>query len=257
MKRPLILSVIFLSLCLTSYLVWWVLAAGTIKDELLATEGIESVSVQGFPGLMSISGKVTLSSVTPSGLSYQIIVPEFIIEGLPVKFINTTLTLPEGGLIKGHIDSDVWSIDYLQIAGPLPMDFPSSINSQNLRAWREQEGQILIEHFNFSKNSLSGEGTGKIALDESLQPVATINARLQGHSDFINFLAQKKLIDSRSVMLAHTILNGLSSPSDDGDNPYLDIGISLMNQTLYAGPLAVAQLPRFDWDSGNRPALHQ
>lgn len=219
-------------------------------------DGVSAVSVSGFPGMMVFSGTFR-TTVIDQTRQYELVVPSFIIEGFPVGFINCTLTLPQGGYIEGVGDRDVWSLEYLEITGPLPLDLPSEINNQSLAAWKDNGGKITVEHFKFTKEPLKGEGAGVLSLDDNLQPVASINTRIEGYREFINLLLQKNMIETRGALLAGTILNGLSSSSPDGNKSYLDIGISVMSRTLYAGPLAVAQIPPVDWGNGSQPASHQ
>lgn len=239
-----------------AYSGWWFTVAGMLRSQLKENPDIYIARVGGFPGPMTIEGHVAATRLW-AGAPQKIIVPTFTLRGFPLAFMDATLTLPQGIYIEGSVDREIFSLDSVEVTGPLPLDIPETLDETSVRAWHEAGGHLTVNHFKFTKGTLNGEGAGTIRLDDNLQPTGMVNARLNGHIEYLNFLVRKGLVQSRDAMLMSTILTGLSSPDEETGEHSMDIGISLQNQTLYAGPLAVARLPLVYWGSGNPPASPQ
>lgn len=256
MRKALLSLLIGPLLVLVAYTGWWFYIAKTVRTQIGATQEITHFKISGFPGNIVVTGAALLPQPV-QGQIHNIVVPSFILSSKPFHNAEATLILPQGLYMDGGLDRDVWSLDYLHLQGPLPLDLPSTINQDSLSRWRDAGGMITINHFVVKKRDLNAEGAGTLTLDQALQPTGQVNARIRGHLGYIKFMTEKNLIDSKGAMLASTILGGLSSPDEESGEHHMDIGISLMNRTLYAGPLAVAQVPLLDWGSGNPPVSHQ
>lgn len=257
MKKNVAVSVLLLTLVIAVlYSGWWFTLAGIIQSQVKDNPDIHISKVSGFPGPMIVEGSIAAARVW-NGEPQKIIVPTFTLRGFPIQILDATLTMPQGIFVEGTVDRDIWSIDQLEVTGPLPLDFPRKTDQVAMAAWRDNGGHVTINHFSFIKGTLKGEGAGTLNLDQALQPSGLINARITGHLEYLNFLVQKGLVEQKDAMLASTILGGLSSPDDETGVHHMDIGISLQNQTLYVGPLAVAQLPALYWGNGNQPASPQ
>lgn len=257
MKNKLVITVSLTVLaCAMLYTGWWFTVASAIKSQLKDNPDITISSISGFPGPMTIEGRVEATRLW-NDAPQKIIAPLFTLRGFPLTFMDATLTLPQGAYVEGTMDRDVWSVDYLELRGPLPLDVPQETDQAHMTAWRDAGGSITLNHFNFTKGTLKGEGAGTFKLDQALQPTGLINARISGHIEYMNFLVEKNLLDRKGAMLASTILGGLSRPDEETGDSHMDIGISLQNRTLYAGPLAVAQIPAFDWGNGSQPVSPQ
>lgn len=257
MKKSLVIALLFIILTSAAlYTGWWFVVAGILKTQVKDNPDIHVSTINGFPGPMNIEGTVEATRIW-NGQPQKIIVPTFTLRGYPVQFLDATLTMPQGIHVEGTMDKDVYSLDQLEVQGPLPLDIPQKLDQASVTAWRNGGGHITINHFNFTKGTLKGEGAGTFTLDQALQPSGMINARISGHIEYLDFLVQKGMVDKRDAMLASTILGGLSSPDDETGINHMDIGVSLQNQTLYAGPLAVARLPALYWGSDSLPVSPQ
>lgn len=252
MTKKIIISLFsVIVLCAVGYTGWWFTAAGILKARMKDNPDIQVTRIGGFPGPMNIEGRVSAARVW-NNEPQKIVVPAFTLRGYPVRFIDARLTLPQGLYVEGTLDREVYALDSLEIEGPLPLDIPRQLDEASVTAWRDQGGHITVNHFKFAKGTLNGEGAGTMKLDQNLQPSGMMNVRLNGHIEYLHFLVEKRLVDPKEAMLASTILGGLSSPDEETGIHHMDIGVSLQNQTLYAGPLAVARLPQVYWGSGNR-----
>lgn len=252
MKKKIVISLIaVIVLCAVAYTGWWFSMASILKAQMKDHPDIHLVRIGGFPGMMNIEGRVSATRLW-NGEAQKIVVPSFTLRGYPVQFLDAKLTLPQGLYVEGTLDRAVYALDSVEVEGPLPLDIPPKLDEASVTAWRDQGGHITINHFKFAKGTLNGEGAGTVKLDQNLQPTGMMNVRLNGHIEYLHFLVEKKLVDAKDAMLASTILGGLSSPDEETGIHHMDIGISLQNQTLYAGPLAVARLPLVYWGNGNQ-----
>ncbi len=255
-KRIVISLIAVIVLCFVAYTGWWFSVAGILKSQMKDNPDIHLARVGGFPGPMNIEGSVAATRIW-NGEPQKIIVPTFTLRGFPVQFMDAKLTLPQGIYVEGTLDRDVYALDSVEVEGPLPLDIPPKLDEASVKTWRDHGGHITINYFKFAKGTLNGEGAGTMKLDQNLQPTGMMNMRLSGHIEYLHFLVEKKLVDAKDAMLASTILGGLSSPDEETGIHHMDIGVSLQNQTLYAGPLAVARLPLVYWGSGNQPVSPQ
>lgn len=243
-------------LCAVLYTSWWFVIAETVKSQIKNNSDIFITHIGGFPGPMVIEGRASTTTLW-QGEVQKVIIPEFSLRGFPLHFLDTTLTLPKGLSVEGSLDPEIWSLDQLELTGPLPLDFPQVRDEPTMKAWRDGGGRLTLNHFSFAKGTLRGEGAGTLNLDNTLQPAGMVNARISGHIEYLNFLVGKGMIKKNDAMLASTILGGLSSPDEDTGINHMDIGIRLQNQSLYAGPLAVAQLPLLRWGNDSLPVSPQ
>ncbi len=256
MKKIVIGFMGLLLLGVVAYAGWWFTAAGVVKARLKDNPDIFVTRVGGFPGPVIIEGRVSATRLW-AGAPQKIIVPAFTLRGFPMAFMDATLSLPQGLYVEGTVDREVFSLDSLELTGPLPLDLPQKWDDASVTGWRDAGGHLTVNHFAFAKGTLNGEGAGTFKLDDKLQPAGIVNVRLNGHIDYLNFLVSKGLVAPRDAMLISTILGGLSSPDEETGTQTMDVGVSLQNRTLYAGPLAVARLPQVYWGNGNQPASLQ
>ena len=255
-KKIIVVLCLLLLVCAALYTGWWFVIVGIVKSQIKENPDIQITHIGGFPGPMVIEGSFSATRLWQDQ-PQKIIVPEFTLRGFPIQILDATLTLPKGLFVEGTLDREIWALDQLEIKGPLPLDFPQVVDQAAMTAWRDAGGHLTLNHFSFAKGDLKAEGAGTLTLDQALQPSGLINARISGHIEYLNFLVEKGMVDKKDAMLASTILRGLSSPDEDTGVNHMDIGIRLQNQSLYAGPLAVAQLPALRWGNDSPPVSPQ
>ncbi len=156
-------------------------------------------------------------------------------------------TLPQGFTTTGTNPQALWSLDYLELGGDVPSSLPDTLTYEDLSAWRAQKGRIAINSFALRKGTLHLEAAGFIELDDTLQPQGAFNARMSGHMGFISWLQGEGLIDNRTALLSAAIFSGLSRTDKETQEPKIEIGMSLQNRTLFAGPAQLMTLPVIDW----------
>jgi len=244
-----------------AYTISWYWMAGQIEKEMngfLVTAEQEGVHIQpramgvrGYPGLYEawFSGRVSAADVVveiPLLEANSMFLP-----GKPLK-----LEAPEGISLMEPSDAEIWSLDRLFLKTDIPTTFPE-LTQEDLTAWRAAKNSIKFETIEIRKNSLELTGSGEFTLDKALQPTGGIQARATGHTEFIGWLQQKGVIETKQALLASTVLTAFSKTDPETNTPYLEIALTIQNRTLFAGPLPLGELPAAVWGSRNPPAPHQ
>jgi len=209
-------------------------------------------TVRGFPGPHKI--------FYGGGIRYGnslITFPAFFLEGFPVPGLTMTARFPEGLAGSGYVNPDVWSLDTLNIRFSVPHSWPEEWTHEELSHWQKQNGTLNVEHFDLTRNELNVEGMGSFALDKDLQPVLLLKTTITGYLEFIQFLKNSKLIDTKTALAAGAALNALSERDDETGQTYIELAIGIKNRMLSVGPLQVVRLPEIRWDKRNPPDARQ
>jgi len=122
-----------------------------------------------------------------------------------------------------------------------------SIN-EALATWRDIGGTAQILRFTIDQGPVHLTSDGTLALDGNLQPVGRAVARVSGYMEIIDALVDRKVMRSRDAPLAKMVLGTLAKRPDTGGRAVLNVPITLKNQTLYAGPIALSRLAPVKWD---------
>ena len=148
-------------------------------------------------------------------------------------------------MLLGHQFSKIaMKVDVL---GPMPR----TIQSRPLLTWRDAGGTIEVEHFEIDHGPLNLKTKGTMAVDENLQPVGAFSSQIYGFFDVISVLQKRKLIKSNIALTARLFLGVLAKRQGPGQRPRLDVALSVQNQKLFIGPLAIAKLPFIDWNKAH------
>jgi hypothetical protein len=126
-------------------------------------------------------------------------------------------------------------------AGPTP--------SRTLAAWRDAGGTLEVRRIDvvWGKFDLSGEGTA--ALDEALQPMVAMTARIGGYGETVDALVETGQMRSRDAFATKMVL-GLIARATPGGASRITLPLSLQRGVLSAGPARLLQVPAIDWDTG-------
>ncbi|MEX2451228.1 MAG: DUF2125 domain-containing protein [Rhodospirillales bacterium] len=126
---------------------------------------------------------------------------------------------------------------------------PRRLEPRQLLAWRDAGGTIEVKTLEVAYGSLDLKTSGTLALDEQLQPVGAFSAQVQGFLSVITALREQGLIEPNIATTAAIILGALATRPTPGDRPRLDIALSVQNRKLYAGPVALVNLPFIRWET--------
>jgi len=142
---------------------------------------------------------------------------------------------PFGGTIQ-EISGAV-TIDGAMSQGPVP---------QMLAGWRNRGGVIQLNQGHLHWDALDIQATGTLALDDQLQPLAALTAKITGQDSIIDAAVQAGNLRPSDAGLAKAVLGLISQPGADGQKQ-VTLPISAQNQRLFLGPAAIARLPTIYW----------
>lgn len=113
---------------------------------------------------------------------------------------------------------------------------------KSLSAWRDDGGTVELQNAAIDWGPLSATGAGTLALDEKMQPMGALTARIKGYGAAIDALAAGKAMQPGDASLAKFVLAALSKPDADG-KPRIEAPVTLQNGFVYLGPAKLARLP--------------
>lgn len=122
--------------------------------------------------------------------------------------------------------------------GPLPTA---------LQAWHEGGGTLEVREFGLDWPPLSISATGTAALDNRLQPVGAMTAKFRGFFETVDAMTKQDLIEQNDADAARLVLGLLARTPEGSNTPELSISVTIQNGKLYAGPLALMNMPDVTW----------
>jgi hypothetical protein len=134
------------------------------------------------------------------------------------------------------------------VLGPLaPGRLPEA-----LTIWRDGGGTLEVAKLMLGWGPLSASGDGTLALDEALQPVGAMTAKLAGYEETLQALIQAGIVRAKHGALVNFGLNAIASRPADGGAPYIEAPLTIRDGRLFVGPVALMPMPRIDWAAGAR-----
>lgn len=118
-----------------------------------------------------------------------------------------------------------------------------------LANWRDGGGVIEMDELMLRWDPLTMSANGTMALDQRLQPLIAVSARLTGFFETVDALSAAHVIRSRDVSMAKLMLGLLSKPSANGGPAVLELPLTVQDGTFYAGPAAIAKIPDLPWEA--------
>ncbi len=224
--------------------------ADAVAEEIYITP--RALGVRGFPGPHEVvfAGRIAHNGVTAD-------IPLLRVRSLFLPGSALSAEAPQGIALLSPADARLWSVSSASLNGPIPETLPADFTKEGLSNWKQQGGQILIDHLAITKESLSLQGNGTLELDEALQPAGRFDARITGHIAFLQWLQTNGYVETREGLLAAAVLNGLSRHDQANDETYITATLTLQNRTLFLGPLRLASLPVIRWAWRSQPVLPQ
>jgi hypothetical protein len=255
---PLLFLMMLLSLA-SGYTVFWLVMKDHIRQQIefnFARAAEDGLTVEGdFPAISGfpLPHRITFSgTVGNSQDSY--IIPALEVRGFLLPGWTVTVSLPEGIAASGpSVDGEIWSLDYLTLAGPVPATLPDAQTMEAMRDWRDGGGKITITHFDVRKKGLEASGNGELLIDGAMQPSGYFNTMIKGYAAFVGFLQEKKLVEPRDALITSAVLNGLASQDPEDGSRFLKASLTLQNSRLLLGPVQILALPVIAWPYENMP----
>lgn len=143
-------------------------------------------------------------------------------------------------------------IAVLSFSGALIHQVPAGTNwTSRLTAWRDHGGMVALRGFSLVWGPLAIGASGRLTLDQNLQPSGQATARVVGYVATLDALAGAGRIGSGVATAAKALLTLLARPSSAGGPPEVDVPLSLEDRTLRLGQIPLVELPAMSWPSGN------
>ena len=134
-------------------------------------------------------------------------------------------------------------------------EMPNIIKTNTVQIWRDEGGVLEIVDLKINHNTLEINGAGTLAVDKNLQPLAVFSVKARGYMGIIDKLYSSGVINISETRLAKAILSMLASGNEQGgegvERNFIKIPISIQDNTIYVGPLAVGHFPYLEWSSSN------
>ncbi len=135
------------------------------------------------------------------------------------------------------------------LAGRLVGRIPAGPIAESLAAWRDDGGALELTEVRAGWGALFLSGTGTLALDQRLQPLAAGTARLRDYVAALDALAAAGLLAPAQALAAKVALSATARPAADGSGePEAEVPLTVQDGALYVGPLLLMQLPRIEWE---------
>jgi len=116
-----------------------------------------------------------------------------------------------------------------------------------LAAWREAGGALVIERLELRWGPMRGAFSGRLTLDEALQPEGRLDARLHRGEAGIAALREAGVLGDETARLIGFALAAYGSLSQAGDGAGIGLPVAIDNRTVTLGPARLLRLPRIRW----------
>jgi hypothetical protein len=133
-----------------------------------------------------------------------------------------------------------------QVKGGVPLGH----DADAMARWRDDGGTLEISQMIINHGPLELNGDGTVALDRSLQPIGAFSLRVRGIIEAVDRLEEAGLIKPRAASLTKSVLSAMAGSKWDGGGGDIKVPLSIQDNKLYLGPVAVAKVPVVRWPSG-------
>ena len=165
---------------------------------------------------------------------------------IDLAFGGTDILLPpDPNLTLGRQLADV----VVQVTLPPPL--PQSLKT--MAAWRDDGGTVELDRLKLDWGPLDVQGSGTLALDREMRPLAALTADIRGFGPALDAIAAAGRIKPGNVALAKAVLNALATTDKQGDRS-IRVPVTAQNGKLFVGPVKLLTLAPLPLLSGQSPA---
>ena len=138
------------------------------------------------------------------------------------------------------------TIEEASLTAKLIGPFPRDATAQSLAVWRDGGGTLEIGALSLRWQKANGNGSGTVALDRDLQPLAALTIRIEGYADLVRSLVDRGWLKRRDAGAIQLGLD-LIARAGTGRPGTIATPLTIQNRRLSFGPISVTQLPRIEW----------
>jgi hypothetical protein len=135
------------------------------------------------------------------------------------------------------------------VLGPLT----SALDEDAFTKWRNAGGTVevprLLAHFGPLTIALNAT----FALDKELQPMAAGTGHIQGYAPALDALVATQALRLNDATAVKAFLSLLARPPTVGAEPEITVPLTIQEQKLSIGPVAVMQMPFLEWPDIKKP----
>ncbi len=142
------------------------------------------------------------------------------------------------GLAGIEIAGSERRIDALSLAAKLIGPVPRAAKRRALARWRDGGGVVEIGEAALRSGRARIDGSGTIALDRELQPIAAMSFRIDGREDLLRLLVALGAVKERNAGAIGLGLQ-LLARAGEGRDGATALPVTIQNRRLYFGPLSV------------------
>lgn len=143
------------------------------------------------------------------------------------------------------------TIASLDVNAMLPAPQPRGVDQ--IAAWRDDGGSIELNSFLVKWGPLDVRGSGTLALDNEMRPLAAMATEIRGFAPTVDALASAGRIRANDARTAKIAL-GLLSQSDGNGAAVLKVPVSAQDGRLYVGPVPLLRLAPLPFPNAVPPA---
>lgn len=202
----------------------------SVTDLHVSVNGINMASIGAFQGEIEWDSTRMADDRTRTG-------------GVKILFksLNVPLVPP---ILAREVGTEIAQIALsADVYGPVPV----TGRPADLAMWRDSGGVVEVRRAQTSYGPLHVEAEGTIALDATLQPVASLVAKVEGYADVVNILLRLGKISEGEALAATLVLGALAEHNTATGTSRLVLPVSIQNQTVQAGPLSLGKIPAVRW----------
>jgi hypothetical protein len=138
-------------------------------------------------------------------------------------------------------------IDQLGFRATIKGLIPKGRLSEALTAWRDAGGAIEVDQLDLKWGTLGATASGALALDQELQPSASLSGAVSGYDEILMALVQGGQMRATDAGLARIALSLLAKPGPDG-KPEIKTAFAIRNGQMFLGPAKLGKAPRLSWE---------
>ena len=119
---------------------------------------------------------------------------------------------------------------------------------QALSQWARSGGSLNLKQIEIGWSKLDISGTGTLALDGALQPIAAFSGRVSGYSETLDAMADGGLIKPATAMVTRFALRAFSKFTGDKKGDRIRVSLTIQDNYLHVGPVKLIKLPKIIWN---------